>query len=219
MDAPTPDKIKLIEFSQNDKKIEKLIKGQTDLYTIQIGKHNTLDNLVIKVIPEKSKNVFFYSLNSNLSELQKLSDIFKYYASIDKILLGFEKFDLKVLEKEDDLSLNINMFNPSGETIPIELGLEKNFESQNNLINYINNLSKKIDGLNALNTTIYQKDKEIENLKTLNLQKDNNILSLQTTIDNLNKNNYFRISKKRTNFEFSNLFFKSRKNKIKPNGD
>ena len=185
MDAPTPDKIKLIEFSQNDKKIEKLIKGQTDLYTIQIGKHNTLDNLVIKVIPEKSKNVFFYSLNSNLSELQNTSDIFKYYASIDKILLGFEKFNLEVMEKEDDLSLNIIMFNPSGETIPIELGLEKNFESQNNLINYINNLSKKI---HDLNTTIYQKDKEIENLKTINLQKDNNILSLQTTIDNLNKN-------------------------------
>ena len=189
MDAPTPDKIKLIEFSQNDKKIEKLLKGQKDLYTIQIGKHNTLDNLVIKVIPEKSKNVFFYSLNSNLSELQKLSDIFKYYASIDKILLGFEKFDLEVLEKEDDLSLNIIMFNPSGEPIKIELGLEKNFESQNNLINYINNLSKKIHDLNALNTTIiYQKDQEIENLKTINLKKDNNILSLQTTIDNLNKN-------------------------------
>ena len=54
MDAPpTPDKNKHFEFNQFDKKIEKEIKGQTDIYTLQIGKYKNIDNLVIKIIPEK----------------------------------------------------------------------------------------------------------------------------------------------------------------------
>ena len=56
MDAPpTPDKNKHFEFNQFDKKIEKEIKGQTDIYTLQIGKYKNIDNLVIKIIPEKLK--------------------------------------------------------------------------------------------------------------------------------------------------------------------
>ena len=184
MEAPTPIKIKHIEFNKCDKKIEKQIKGQTDLYTIQIWKHKTMDNLVIKIIPEKSKNFCFYSFNSNLSELQNTSDIFKYYVSIDQIILAFEQINLEVQENENELNLILYMFIPSGEKKKIELSLEKNIENPDNLMNYINDLSNKITNLNAI---IYQKDQEINNLKTINLQQNNNILLFQTNINNLNK--------------------------------
>ena len=190
MDAPpTPDKNKHFEFNQFDKKIEKEIKGQTDIYTLQIGKYKNIDNLVIKIIPEKLKNLCFYLFNANMPELIALSDIFKYFKTIDDVIIEFEKINFEVEEKNDELFLILFMFKISGEKIKIELHFKKMVESSDNLIKYINFLSNKIK---ELNTTIFnsQSNEQIINFQISQLKQEN--ITLKTNALNLSneKNNY-----------------------------
>ena len=190
MDAPpTPDKNKHFEFNQFDKKIEKEIKGQTDIYTLQIGKYKNIDNLVIKIIPEKLKNLCFYLFNANMPELIALSDIFKYFKTIDDVIIEFEKISFEVEEKNDELFLIFFMFKISGEKIKIELSFKKMVESSDNLIKYINFLSNKIK---ELNTTIFnsQSNEQIINFQISQLKQEN--ITLKTNAFNLSneKNNY-----------------------------
>ena len=190
MDAPpTPDKNKHFEFNQFDKKIEKEIKGQTDIYTLQIGKYKNIDNLVIKIIPEKLKNLCFYLFNANMPELIVLSDIFKYFKTIDDVIIEFEKISFEVEERNDELFLIFFMFKLSGEKITIEFSLKKMIESSDNLIKYINFLSNKIK---ELNTTIFnsQSNEQIINFQISQLKQEN--ITLKTNALNLTneKNNY-----------------------------
>ena len=190
MDAPpTPDKNKHFEFNQFDKKIEKEIKGQTDIYTLQIGKYKNIDNLVIKIIPEKLKNLCFYLFNANMPELIALSSIFKYFKTIDDVIIEFEKISFEVEEKNDELFLIFFMFKISGEKIKIELSFKKMVESSDNLIKYINFLSNKIK---ELNTTIFnsQSNEQIINFQISQLKQEN--ITLKTNAFNLSneKNNY-----------------------------
>ena len=190
MDAPpTPDKNKHFEFNQFDKKIEKEIKGQTDIYTLQIGKYKNIDNLVIKIIPEKLKNLCFYLFYANMPELIALSDIFKYFKTIDDVIIEFEKISFEVEEKNDELFLIFFMFKISGEKIKIELSFKKMVESSDNLIKYINLLSNKIK---ELNTTIFnsQSNEQIINFQISQLKQEN--ITLKTNALNLSneKNNY-----------------------------
>ena len=186
---PTPDKNKHFEFNQFDKKIEKEIKGQTDIYTLQIGKYKNIDNLVIKIIPEKLKNLFFYLFNANMPELIALSDIFKYFKTIDDLIIEFEKISFEVEERNDELFLIFFMFKISGEKIKIELSFKKMVESSDNLIKYINFLSNKIK---ELNTTIFnsQSNEQIINFQISQLKQEN--ITLKTNAFNLSneKNNY-----------------------------
>ena len=190
MDAPpTPDKNKHFEDNQFDKKIEKEIKGQTDIYTLQIGKYKNIDNLVIKIIPEKLKNLCFYLFNANMAELIVLSDIFKYFKTIDDVIIEFEKISFEVEERNDELFLIFFMFKISGEKIKIELSFKKMVESSDNLIKYINLLSNKIK---ELNTTIFnsQSNEQIINFQISQLKQEN--ITLKTNALNLSneKNNY-----------------------------
>ena len=190
MDAPpTPDKNKHFEFNQFDKKIEKEIKGQTDIYTLQIGKYKNIDNLVIKIIPEKLKNLCFYLFNANMPELIALSDIFKYFKTIDDVIIEFEKISFEVEERNDELFLIFFMFKISGEKIKIEFSFKKMIESSDNLIKYINFLSNKIK---ELNTTIFnsQSNEQIINFQISQLKQEN--ITLKTNALNLSneKNNY-----------------------------
>ena len=190
MDAPpTPDKNKHFEFNQFDKKIEKEIKGQTDIYTLQIGKYKNIDNLVIKIIPEKLKNLWFYLFNANMAELIVSSDIFKYFKTIDDVIIEFEKISFEVEERNDELFLIFFMFKISGEKIKIELSFKKMVESSDNLIKYINFLSNKIK---ELNTTIFnsQSNEQIINFQISQLKQEN--ITLKTNALNLTneKNNY-----------------------------
>jgi len=190
MDAPpTPDKNKHFEFNQFDKKIEKEIKGQTDIYTLQIGKYKNIDNLVIKIIPEKLKNLWFYLFNANMAELIVSSDIFKYFKTIDDVIIEFEKISFEVEERNDELFLVFFMFKISGEKMKIEFGFKKMIESSDNLIKYINLLSNKIK---ELNTTIFnsQNNEQIINFQISQLKQEN--ITLKTNALNLSneKNNY-----------------------------
>lgn len=189
MDAPpTPDKNKHFEFNQFDKKIEKEIKGQTDIYTLQIGKYKNIDNLVIKIIPEKLKNLCFYLFNANMAELIVSSDIFKYFKTIDDVIIEFEKISFEVEERNDELFLIFFMFKLSGEKKTIEFSFKKMIESSDNLIKYINLLSNKIK---ELNTTIFnsQSNEQIINFQISQLKQEN--ITLKTNAFNLSneKNN------------------------------
>ena len=115
MQPATPIVNKHIEFNGFDKMIENTINNETDLYTIQIGKYKNVDNLVIKIIPERTKNISFYLLNTTLYELQNTSELFNIYKTIDDLILKFKKLKYDVEEKNNELFFNLKMFSPEGE--------------------------------------------------------------------------------------------------------
>ena len=182
MQPATPIVNKHIEFNGFDKMIENTINNETDLYTIQIGKYKNMDNLVIKIIPERTKNISFYLLNNTLYELQNTSELFNIYKTIDDLILKFKKLKYDVEEKNNELFFNLKMFSPDGEPKIISLTPEKKFEDHEKVINY---LSNKINDLNA---TIKQKEQEINDLKMKNINQGNELLSLKSNILNYQKN-------------------------------
>ena len=183
MQPATPIVNKHIEFNEFDKMIENTINNETDLYTIQIGKYKNMDNLVIKIIPERTKNISFYLLNYTLYELQNTSELFNIYKAIDDLILKFQKLKYDVEEKNNELFFNLKMFSPDGEPKIISLTPEKKFEDHEKVINY---LSNKINDLNA---TINQKEQEINDLKMMNKNQGKELLSFQSNISNYQKNN------------------------------
>ena len=135
MEPPaTPAMNKHIESEEFDKKIENTINNETNSYTIQIGKYKNFDNLVIKIIPERTKNIYFYLLNSTLYELQSVSEIFNIYKTIDDLILKFQKFKYDVEEKNNELFFNLKMFSPEGEEKKIQFTTEKKFEDPEKVI-------------------------------------------------------------------------------------
>ena len=124
-----------------------------------------------------------------MAELIVSSDIFKYFKTIDDVIIEFEKISFEVEEKNDELFLILFMFKISGEKIKIELSFKKMVESSDNLIKYINLLSNKIK---ELNTTIFnsQSNEQIINFQISQLKQEN--ITLKTNALNLTneKNNY-----------------------------
>jgi len=177
MEPPaTPIVNKHIKFEEFDKKIENTINNETDSYTIQIGKYKNFDNLVIKIIPERTKNIYFYLLNSTLYELQNTSELFNIYKTIDDLILKLKKLKYDVEEKNNELFFYLKMFSPEGEEKIIQFTTEKKFEDPEKVINYLSNK------INDLNETIKQKEQEINNLKMNNIEQGNKLLSLQSNI-------------------------------------
>ena len=183
MQPATPIVNKHKEFNGFDKMIENTINNETDLYTIQIGKYKNMDNLVIKIIPERTKNISFYLLNYTLYELQNTCELFNIYETIDDLILKFKKLKYDVEEKNNELFFNLKMFSPDGEPKIISLTPEKKFEDHEKVINYLSNK------INDLNTTINQKEQEINDLKMMNKNQGKELLSLQSNISNYQKNN------------------------------
>ena len=124
-----------------------------------------------------------------MAELIVLSDIFKYFKTIDDVIIEFEKISFEVEERNDELFLIFFMFKLSGKKIAIEFSLKKIIESSDNLIKYINVLSNKIK---ELNTTIFnsQSNEQIINFQISQLKQEN--LTLKTNALNLTneKNNF-----------------------------
>ena len=124
-----------------------------------------------------------------MAELIALSDIFKYFKTIDDVIIEFEKISFEVEERNDELFLIFFMFKISGEKKKIELSFKKMVESSDNLIKYINFLSNKIK---ELNTTIFnsQSNEQIINFQISQLKQEN--ITLKTNALNLTneKNNY-----------------------------
>ena len=180
MEAATP------VFSKYPEKIDfiqdKIIKNEYDEYKISLGTNEFRNTLVIRIIPENSKNISFYQNQYNLLEFQNLSPALNFYKSIDDLILAFPGFINEVYEKNDQFIIRLILFRPNGEKEITELTFEKEFCDQKKAIKALSN------ELRLLKNSINEKNNEILDLKNDISNKKNMISSLESNnLNNINE--------------------------------
>ena len=172
MEAATP------VFSKYPEKIDfiqdKIIKNEYDEYKISLGTNEFRNTLVIRIIPENSKNISYYQNQYNLLEFQNLSPALNFYKSIDDLILAFPGFINEVYEKNDQFIIRLILFRPNGEKEITELTFEKEFCDQKKAIKALSN------ELRLLKNSINEKNNEILDLKNDISNKKNMISSLES---------------------------------------
>ena len=116
---------------------ELLIKKDKDEYKIQFGTKE--NNLVIKVISENSKELFYYQQFYSMNDLKNLSIIFSMYQSIEDIIKFLKKLKFEINEKNEELLIKFNIFMPDGQNKLIELNLTQYLSNTNYIIKYLFN--------------------------------------------------------------------------------
>ena len=193
------------------------IKQENKIYKIEFGYDE--NNLNIKVIPEISKNLFYYQKSFIKGELNALSKTFTSYTP-KEIIDYLKNLKIELEEKNDKIVLKIHIFSLDGQNELIEFKLEKCFLNKNNLIN---NLIDEIISIknNMKNLEeISKNEKEKHESEIIELKKDiekyqNEISNLKESIENYKKENSTlldEIKKLKTNQEMikTNLFFDSK---------
>ena len=154
---------------------ESLLKKENDEYKIQFGKKE--DDLIIKVVSEKSKNILFYAEIFPISNLEKKSKLFSMYKNVKEIIIFLKKLKFDIEEKNSELIIKFNLFLPDGENKIIDLNLKENLLDTTHIIKYLleekNSLKTNIKNMEAkhtieinnLNKNISSNNSEITNLK------------------------------------------------------
>ena len=193
------------------------IKQENKIYKIEFSYDE--NNLNIKVIPEISKNLFYYQKSFIKGELNALSKTFTSYTP-KEIIDYLKNLKIELEEKNDKIVLKIHIFSLDGQNELIEFKLEKCFLNKSNLIN---NLIDEIISIknNMKNLEeISKNEKEKHESEIIELKKDiekykNEISNLKDSIENYKKENSTlldEIKKLKTNQEMikTNLFFDSK---------
>ena len=134
--------------------IEQIIFNE---YNIQLGIRE--NDLAIKVIPENSKNLFYYQNIFTIDELQNLSKLFELYENVKDIIYFFKNLKIDIEEKGEELIIKFNAFMPDGKSQLIELNLKTILMESTDMINLVKNLFEEIKTFKA-NMNI-----EISNIK------------------------------------------------------
>ena len=185
MEAAEPIKPETLEPNLELDKIEfikkLIVKGEHEIL-FGIKKNN--NELVIRVIREKSKDFFYFQKNYTLLEIQELSKVFLIYESIEELIafLIQKKFDIE--EKDDKLIIKFNICLPDSKNKLIELKLKKIQLDTNYMIKYC------IEEIKLIQKEIKKSEESINKLSCLK-EEYKNILSI------LNKNNKKEIKEKR----------------------
>ena len=165
MDAPEPIKFEIntpkpILDKENIAFMEEVIISQeTDNYKLILGKNEIQNNLIIKVVSDKTKEICFYQSNYNINDLQNLSEIFSFYKSIEIIISFLKTLKYEIQEKDENLKLKFNIFLPNGQNKLIELNLHKKLLNSNNII------ADLLEENKLLKEDIYKNKNEISLLK------------------------------------------------------
>ena len=149
-------------------KTEKMINN----YNIQIGIQQDMNNLVIKIIPEKTKHLYFYQSQFTLIELKNLSRGFNFYESIEDLISGFPEIT-NIEEKNEQCNIQIKLFSANGKPLLTEL-----------FIFY--KIKRLSDEIKKLKSIINQKDTKINELAKEVSDKNNQINFLKSSIENTN---------------------------------
>jgi hypothetical protein len=133
---------------------ESLLKKENDEYKIQFGKKE--DDLIIKVVSEKSKNILFYAEIFPISNLEKKSKLFSMYKNVKEIIIFLKKLKFDIEEKNSELIIKFNLFLPDGENKIIDLNLKENLLDTTHIIKYLleekNSLKTNIKNMEAKHT-------------------------------------------------------------------
>ena len=107
---------------------ELIIKKEEKEYKIKFGTKE--NDLVIKVIPQDSKDIAYYQQYFTMNELKNISMIFAIYQSIGDLIKFLIKLKFDIDEKDDELIIKFNIFMPDGQN-KLLYNLKKNIVYQN----------------------------------------------------------------------------------------
>ena len=195
--------------SEKTNSIGKIIVNKSNKeYIIQFEiEDNYQKNLVIKV---SSAHEIYYFLNKDtLEEIHALSDAFRAYDSLEKIITLFSNLDFEIFENDDKLIVKFSIFLPTGQKRFVKLDdLQKYFLDSKCVINKLieeNKILKKRISLNE-NEIKLLKEENLRLLEEINKLKyvNNNSQNYYQNINNLSKLNQvsseINSSKKDLNF-------------------
>ena len=124
-----------IDLTKIDQIEEYVIIKEKEKYIIQFAIIE--DNLVIKVISEKFKDMFCYEGTFSKFDFQNKSEVFNMYNSLKDIVSVLKKLKSEIEENDNHLIIKFNIFMPDGQNKLIDLSLKKIFADPNNLIKYL----------------------------------------------------------------------------------
>ena len=174
----------------------KVIK-ENENYKIQFGLKENKNVLVIKVISENSKGIYYFQQNYTPHEFQSLSKIFALYETTNDIISFLKKLEFETDEKKDNLMLKFNVFLPDGKNKLIELELKKYLIDVNQVIK---NLFEEIQSIKA------NMKKEITNLKENYLNRELNYKKEISYLKEENKKLWDEINKLKNILEINKIF-------------
>ena len=184
-------------------KTEKMINN----YNIQIGIQQDMNNLVIKIIPEKTKHLYFYQSQFTLIELKNLSRGFNFYESIEDLISGFPEIT-NIEEKNEQCNIQIKLFSANGKPLLTEL-----------FIFY--KIKRLSDEIKKLKSIINQKDTKINELAKEVSDKNNQINFLKSSIENtnnkqmvMNNQQIFQLKQENDNLKAYNFNLQQENNKL-----
>ena len=139
MEAAEPIKYEtkkpILENTKIDFIEELSVKQEKEEYKIKFG---IKDNyLAIKVENEISKNINYYLNFYTLNEFQNFSMIFSLFKSLKDIISFLKNLKYEIEEKNEDLKVKFNIFNPDGKSKLIELNLQKYLKDTSYMIKYL----------------------------------------------------------------------------------
>ena len=92
--------------------------------------------IVIRVSPEKSKDLFYFQHFYTIFEIQKLSKAFALYETLKDIIIFLKKLNFEIEEKIENVIIKFNIYMPDGQNKLIQLNLGKNIHDKNHIIKY-----------------------------------------------------------------------------------
>ena len=136
MDAAEPIQIETPKPNPKIDYIEEImIKNEKENYKMHLGIQENC--LLIKIEPEKQKNICYYQNCYTINELQNISLVFSMYKTVKEIIAFLKDLEYKVEEKNENLVLKFNVFMPNGKNKLIEMNFKKCLPDTNHIINFL----------------------------------------------------------------------------------
>jgi hypothetical protein len=126
---------KMVDLTKIDQIQEYVIIKEKEKYVIQFA--IIKDELLIKVISEKFKDIFCYEGAFSKLDFQNKSEVFNMYHSLKDIVSVLKKLKSEIEENDNYLIIKFNIYMPDGQNNLLDLSLKKIFTDSNNLIKYL----------------------------------------------------------------------------------
>ena len=195
MEAPEPIETEIIKPSKYFIKIdfneELEVKKENKEYKVQFGISQNQKEVVVKVLSENLKDLFYYQKFYNIFEIKKLSKAFSQYETAKDIITFLKQFNFEIEEQKGNMILKFNIYMPNGQNELIKLNLPKNPQDKNHIIKYFLEEIKSIK--NNMKNSEEKWNQEISRLKEQNEKYQNEIIKLNEN----NKKELLNLKKER----------------------
>ena len=119
MEAAEPIETEIMKPSKYYIKIDFIeeleVKKEDQRNKVQFGITQNQKEIVIKVISEQSKDLFYYQKFFNLLEFKKLSKAFSQYETVKDIITFLKQLNFEIEEQKGNMILKFNIYMPNGQ--------------------------------------------------------------------------------------------------------